>query len=330
MSALNLCPMCGAPAPPPPAVSCRYCRYTWVVPGTASSPSRPAAETKPAEAKVPAAPSSSFAGLGDDEVLARARHHLGATDDVHLAPGVPAEKERAARAAHAGHLPPDEPVLVLFDATLFGGGDDGYLLTARRVCWKDAFANPQAIPWRAVATHALRADEDSVHVANTTIPAFEPEHAARLAALLLELSSEAQRRAPAGTGRARGESESPDDVLRQHLGVDDSLFYAPAIPAKKEANARRAHRIAGDEVVLALFDDTVFGAADEGFVVTARRLCWTNHDGDAKQALWPELRAERLTIEDDALCIDGVGVNAGELDPRKLRAFVLAVAGARS
>lgn len=56
-----------------------------------------------------------------------------------------------------------------------------------------------------------------------------------------------------------------------------NLYIAPAIPEKKLRNVVRGYGNGldvGD--VLVLFDNTVFGAADDGFCLTRRGICWHN------------------------------------------------------
>jgi hypothetical protein len=47
--------------------------------------------------------------------------------------------------------------------------------------------------------------------------------------------------------------------------------------------------------VLALFDDTVFGLGDDGFLVTARRLCWKNAAPHRAQMIeWEHVDPDRM------------------------------------
>ena len=88
--------------------------------------------------------------LTDDAVLALLRQHFTGVDAMHLCPSIPGKKELAARAVHARHLPSDERVLALFDDTIFGSGDDGFLVTSQRVCWKNIGGRASMIEWRQV------------------------------------------------------------------------------------------------------------------------------------------------------------------------------------
>ena len=69
---------------------------------------------------------------------------------------------------------------------------------------------------------------------------------------------------------------TPDGVvalLRERLAGVDSTAVHPAIPPKKLAGVRKSHPyLPPDEVVLAIYDGTVFGSATDGFYVTATRI----------------------------------------------------------
>jgi hypothetical protein len=88
--------------------------------------------------------------LTDEAVLALVRQHFDGIEAMYLCPTVPGKKELAARSIHARHLPSDERVLALFDDTVFGLGDDGFLVTARRLCWKNVGGRAQMIEWQHV------------------------------------------------------------------------------------------------------------------------------------------------------------------------------------
>jgi hypothetical protein len=96
--------------------------------------------------------------MTDDAVLALLRRHFGGLDAMYLCPSIPGKKELAARSVHARHLPSDERVLALFDDTVFGSGDDGFLVTARRICWKNVAGRGQMIEWQHVDPDRMYAD----------------------------------------------------------------------------------------------------------------------------------------------------------------------------
>jgi hypothetical protein len=96
--------------------------------------------------------------MTDDAVLALLRQRFSGIDAMDLCPAVPGKKELAARSVHARHLPSDERVLALFDDTVFGSGDVGFLVTSRRVCWKNVAGRAQMIEWQHIDPDRMYVD----------------------------------------------------------------------------------------------------------------------------------------------------------------------------
>lgn len=96
------------------------------------------------------------------------------------------------------------------------------------------------------------------------------------------------------------------DLLRRQFGSLGSVFFAPNIPEKKESSARRAHivHLPDPEKILALYDGSMFGNADGGFIITARRLCWKNKNDTACTILWRDIDPDRLFLDGRRLYID--------------------------
>lgn len=308
MSTSNFCPFCGAPAPAPPATVCRYCRYSWAPFGVTSS----VAPVAPA-APPPVAPCTTFNGLTFEETLAAARRHLEPLDtlDIRFSPEILPSKERNARQIHGGHLPPEEPLVVLHDSTLLGSGEDGFVLTARRFCWKNSFFNPQAIPWRSLDVQTLRQNRTDVMVLGSPVSCLNGDLSLALLSLLGELAGEAQRRMPPVASASASHAEGMIELIRRHLGVHDALFVAPAIPEKKERNVRKVYKLDHDERVVALFDNTVFGSAEEGFVFTDRRFCWNENFEDPRSVPWGQLSLGQAVLQepsDGSLKIQGASL----------------------
>ena len=86
--------------------------------------------------------------MTDEGVLAVLRQHVASIDSMYLCPNIPCKKELAARAVHARHLPSDERVLALFDDTVFGSGEDGFVITSQRVCWKNVRGRAHMLLWQ--------------------------------------------------------------------------------------------------------------------------------------------------------------------------------------
>jgi hypothetical protein len=96
------------------------------------------------------------------------------------------------------------------------------------------------------------------------------------------------------------------DLVRRHFGALGSVYFAPSIPEKKELSARRAHivHLPDPERILALYDGSMFGNADGGFIITTKRLCWKNKNDTACTILWRDIDPDRLFLDGRRLFID--------------------------
>jgi hypothetical protein len=96
--------------------------------------------------------------MTDEAVLALLRQHFAGAESTSLCPSITGKKELGARAIHARHLPSDERVLMLYDDTIFGSGDEGFVVTSRRICWRNAGDRPHMIEWQQVDPDRMYAD----------------------------------------------------------------------------------------------------------------------------------------------------------------------------
>jgi hypothetical protein len=87
-------------------------------------------------------------------------------------------------------------------------------------------------------------------------------------------------------------------LLRQHFDNAESIFLCPHIPARKEVAARRAHvvHLGARERILGLYDASMLGTGDEGFLVTSRRLCWRNTGEPACSIEWRDFDPDLLYV----------------------------------
>ncbi len=108
-------------------------------------------------------------------------------------PAIPPRKLHNARAVHAAHLGPDETVAVLYDDTFFGSAKDGFLLTPRRLCWKNFSGAVGSLEWSAIAPQQVAANGNLVYLMSGTlnVTAAAP-FAARVAALITAVAVEAR------------------------------------------------------------------------------------------------------------------------------------------
>lgn len=146
--------------------------------------------------------------MTDEAVLAVLREHFAGVDSMYLCPLVPGKKEIAARRLHARHLPSEERVLALFDDTVFGSGDEGFVVTSRRVCWRNAgtSARPQMIEWRHLDPDLMYVDRGKLVLGLGAIEVGEPSALDALEATFYVLALSA--RAPTSAASRASATES--------------------------------------------------------------------------------------------------------------------------
>jgi hypothetical protein len=261
------------------------------------------------------------------EIVALARRWLGQRGDVFYAPQVPSVKEMTARASHEAYLPDDEPVLVLYDGTVLGSAVNGFLVTPERLCWKNLLEHPRQIAWSEIDPEAIVPEAGRVAIAGGSI-ALSSDLAPRVARLLAEVASRSLGERGGPYRRAVDVDTDGDPaavtrlakVARRQLGELEDLHYHPAIPPRKLLRARAAHAasLPAAEAVAVLYDDTVFGGAEEGFLMTAHRLCYKNLSTGPASLAWVDLDPEKISQSRNAVFVPGGALlftAQGELAP---------------
>ncbi len=98
--------------------------------------------------------------MTDEAVLELLRSRIGG--HAYLEPFIPTVRERGARRMHYAHLPEAERILALWDASAMASGEDGFVVTARRLCWKNPGETARMIEWHDVDAEAIYADAGHV------------------------------------------------------------------------------------------------------------------------------------------------------------------------
>lgn len=242
------------------------------------------------------------------DLIALARGHIGVGSRVFYAPSIPREKEQSARVAHDLHLPDDEAILVLHDGTVFGSAEEGFVITTRRLCWKNPWEHAQQIVWRDLDPLAIKRDVGKVLLVGREI-ALSGDLVLGVSRFLLAMAGPRSgnelgpyrdgelRPLTRDAGSATLSEERIIALAHGLLGAARGVFYAPAIPASKLACARAAHaaHLPAKERVAVLYDDTFFGSAEEGFLLTSQRLCWKGLSEPATQLPWSAIDTETIS-----------------------------------
>lgn len=275
--------------------------------------------------------------LAEDVILSLAREHLEGTVGVYLAPDIPARKLRRARAAHGQHLGAREPIVALFDATILGSGEDGFLATPERFCWKNLMEHPRAVRWSDLARTPVRALDRRVEIARGLVPApWVHDGAERVRDFLIACGRRTRTTAAPyrDVVREREPRTLADRIVataRRALGELDWVHYRPSIPPKMLSAVRLIHakNLAPGEEILVLYDDTVLGSGNDGLLLTERGVCWRNFWSTAEAIPWAEISPDLIAVDGDLLALDGdpTKVSRSRIDLRMRPGMARAVAG---
>jgi len=272
-----------------------------------------------------------------DEIVALARRWMGEVDPVYHAPSIPRAKEERARRVHAQHLPESEPILVLYDGTVFGSAENGFVVTAARLCWKNLLEHPRQIGWSEIDPASVEPDDDGgIVVAGGSINAIGGLAPAAAAAFLREMAARAGAGSdgPYRLGAVRprdGDEDAPItlsrlvSLSRSYLGEAADVFYHPAIPPAKLAKVRATHRrhLPAGEEIAALYDDTLFGGAAEGFALTTRRLCWKSLADEADAREWRQIAPDTIAPSGNLVRVNEAAIQLNTGSERVVRVAAL-------
>lgn len=98
--------------------------------------------------------------LTDEHVTNLLKRELTGVDSSYVQPSIPAKKEANARKVHAAHLPAAERVIGLYDGTAFGSAKDGFVVTSKRICWKNQLEDAQCLTWDQIDIDNVYVDEN--------------------------------------------------------------------------------------------------------------------------------------------------------------------------
>ena len=268
-----------------------------------------------------------------DDLVAIARWHIGMGGRVVYAPSIPPEIEATARFAHDSHLPDEEAILVLHDGTVFGSAEEGFVITQERFCWKNPWEHARQITWRELDREAIKRDVGKVLLAGGEI-ALSGEHVLGVSRFLLAMTGIPQgatlgpyrdQKRPSTLATATLPALRIITLARDIVGGVRNVFYAPSIPEAKLERARAAHaaHLPSDEPVAMLYDDTYFGSAEEGVLLTSKRVCWKTFGEPATQLPWGVVDAETISANGSYLEVMGAELKLTSWSDLSARVAVL-------
>jgi len=177
--------------------------------------------------------------LTDDTVLGLLREHFSDVDAVFVCPHVPPSKEHAARRAHVVHLPPRERILGLYDTSgVLDGGHEGFVVTAERLCWKNAGEPACALRWRDLDPDQLYVDGSQLCIGGGALTLLERDVQDACADAFTVLALSAASPLPLASSRVLARDTTPD--LEDH--DESGIAIRPASPAEdaRPASDRRS------------------------------------------------------------------------------------------
>lgn len=140
----NRCHACGSLLPPPDSRPwlCRYCGAPQETPEVGED----------------------CVAMNDTAIVAYLRPLLTGIYSTWVHPTIPEKKVANVRKAQGPHLPPQETILALYDGTAFGSASDGFILTSKRLAWKNQLEDPHFLEWSHVDEDEVYVEEDKIVV----------------------------------------------------------------------------------------------------------------------------------------------------------------------
>lgn len=217
------------------------------------------------------------------------------------------ERLARVRKVHSAHLPADEPVLGIYDDTLMGSAKEGFVITEKRLCWKNSLHAPQFVLWQDLLLENLETTETQVAIMKTDIGVNLNRNVLDCLAPFLN-AVKALELPPSYS------LPSPEMKLLQsaytYLGKQSGLYYFPHIPKVKFQAAKESYcpGLPAEERPLVLYDDTLMGGADNGLILTGTAIYWRNVFTDPQYCT-----LEDLAQRDIAQTAHGVRADEDEL-----------------
>lgn len=174
-----------------------------------------------------------------------------------------------------------QEISVLLDDTLFGSGKDGCLVCEERILFKEAFSD--AIEYSYDEINLLQIDGSEVFINGRKVHKFTMPEKKDLKfcfeVLNKWLALKKSGVDKASVARVSEASDGMSDTQREVLAdilvecasdiYSDNVYVAPNIPPSKLYAAINSYgKDIQSEQVLVLIDDTVFGSAKDGLVIT--------------------------------------------------------------
>lgn len=196
---------------------------------------------------------------------------------IHISPNIPLKKINNALDTFKLNFPAED-IVVMLDNTMMGSGKDGVLICRQGIVVRDAFDDPRFYPFSAL--NSIAVEGTKLYLNHKKVISFsmpDKKDVQRLFSLLsdwhLRPEISAQENSSAPVEEAKEQQNQPlVEALQHYLKNRDikDVYSAPAIPLKKlnaAVDAYGGQHVRAEDVMV-LVDDTAFGGAKEGMLIT--------------------------------------------------------------
>lgn len=232
-------------------------------------------------------------------------------ENIYIRPHIPAKQLSNAVGAYSVRVEPKE-VVVLIDDTAFGSGKDGILICENRLVIREMFSSARAYEYDAIESincegRRLYINEREAY--KLSIPGKDE------LAVFFELMNEwiscrgtsMQSREPRATAPASSKTSTGMGEFLFEVGrkvISDKVYVRPHIPAKKLQSAVNAYgNGVSPEDVIILVDDTAFGSAKDGILITDKSIYIKIFTESLRAYEWGAV--ESIDIEKKTIYING-------------------------
>lgn len=191
-------------------------------------------------------------------------------DKIHVSPNISAKLISNVVGAYSIDVDPKE-ILILIDDTLFGSAKDGIVICKDRLVIREAFSGTKSYSYRSIDD--ISCENRKVFINNkqaSKLIAPDKNDLSRLFELLNKWIS-LNEGAVNSNDNESNRAVSFSDFLYEEAGkvVSDNIYVRPDIPRKKLKAAVDAYGSGvSEESVIVLIDDTAFGGAKDGVLIT--------------------------------------------------------------
>ena len=227
---------------------------------------------------------------------------------IYIRPHIPAKQLSNAVGAYSVRVEPKE-VVVLIDDTAFGSGKDGILVCENRLVIREVFSSARAYEYDAIDSISCEGRRLFINE-REAYKLVQPDKydLAEFFELMNQwISLRSAIREPRAAAPVSGNANAGMGEFLYEVGrkvVSDKVYVRPHIPAKKLQSAVNAYGNGlSPEDVIILVDDTAFGSAKDGILITDKSIYIKIFTESLRAYEWEAV--ESIDIEKRTIYING-------------------------